>query len=91
MNVVQDVPVILNSVSVADEYDGDFQTRRFVTHTLNFTLKTNMFGPISSQGVIQSVNANIGLKDITTPNRIYVADGDVTNATVTSENWEDNF
>lgn len=91
MNVVQDVPVILNSVSVADEYDGDFQTRRFVTHTLNFTLKTNMFGPVSSQGVIQSVNANIGLKDITTPNRIYVADGDVTNATVSSENWEDNF
>lgn len=91
MNVVQDIPVILNSVSVADEYDGDFQTRRFVTHTLNFTLKTNMFGPVSSQGVVQTVNANIGLKDITTPNRIYTADGDVTTATVSSENWEDNF
>ena len=38
MNVKQDIPVILNSVSVSDEYDGDFQTRRFVTHTLNFTL-----------------------------------------------------
>lgn len=91
MNVVQDVPVILNSVSVADEYDGDFQTRRFVTHTLNFTLKTNMFGPVSGQGVIQTVNANVGFKEITEPNRIYTATGDVTTATVTGENWEDNF
>lgn len=91
MNVIQDVPVILNSVSVADEYDGDFQTRRFVTHTLNFTLKTNMFGPVSSQGVVQTVNANIGFKEVDEPNRIYTASGDVTTATVSSESWEDNF
>lgn len=91
MNIIQDTPVILNSVGVTDEYDGDFQTRRFVTHTLNFTLKTNMFGAVSGQGVIDTVNANIGIKDITTPNRIYTATGDVTTATVSSENWEDNF
>jgi len=91
MNVVQDVPIILNSVSVADEYDGDFQTRRFVTHTLNFTLKTNMFGPVSGQGVIQTVNANVSFKEITKPNRIYTATGDVTTATVSGESWEDNF
>lgn len=91
MNVVQDVPVILNSVSVADEYDGDFQTRRFVTHTLNFTLKTNMFGPVSGQGVIDTVYANVGLKEDFTPTRIYTATGDTTNANVASENWEDNF
>ena len=91
MNIVQDTPVILNSVSVSDDYDGDFQTRRFVTHTLNFTLKTNLFGALSGQGIIETVNANIGLKEITTPNRIYTAQGDVTTATVSSENWEDNF
>jgi hypothetical protein len=91
MNVIQDVPVILNSVSVSDEYDGDFQTRRFVTHTLNFTLKTNMFGPVSSQGVINTVNANIGFPESTTPNRIYTVTGDTTTANVSSENWEDNF
>jgi hypothetical protein len=92
MNIVLDVPIILNSVSVQDDYDGDFQTRRFVTHTLNFTLKTSLFGPISGQGVINQVNANIGLnEDFSNPNRVYVADGDPATATVSQENWEDNF
>lgn len=92
MNVKLDVPIILNSVTVSDEYDGDFQTRRFVTHTLNFQMKINMFGPINSGNVITTVGANIGNnEDFTNPNRVYTADGDVTTATVQTENWEDNF
>ena len=91
MNVVQDVPVILNSVSVTDEYDGDFQTRRFVTHTLSFTLKTNMFGAVSSQGVIDKVDANIGFNEYDGPARIYTATGDVTTGNLSSEDWIDNF
>jgi hypothetical protein len=92
MNVKIDVPIILNSVAVNDEYDGDFQTRRFVTHTLNFQMKVNLFGAISDRNVIQEVSANIGQnEDFSNPNRVYVAEGDVTTATVTSESWEDNF
>ena len=91
MNVVQDIPVILNSVSVSDEYDGDFQTRRFVTHTLNFTLKTSLFGAVSGQAVISQVEANIGLNNIDDPNRIYVATGDTTTATLSTESWLDGF
>jgi len=55
MNVQQDIPIILNSVNIQDDYDGDFQTRRFVTYTLNFTLKVNMFGPVNSAGIINKV------------------------------------
>jgi hypothetical protein len=92
MNVKLDVPIILNSVAVSDEYDGDFQTRRFVTHTLNFQMKINMFGPITGRNVIDTVNANIGQnEDFSSPNRIYTAEGDVTAATVDTESWEDNF
>jgi hypothetical protein len=91
MNVKQDIPVILNSVSVSDEYDGDFQTRRFVTHTLNFTLKTSLFGAVAGQAVIAQVEANIGVNNITDPNRIYVATGDTTTATVSTESWLDGF
>lgn len=91
MNVIQDIPIILNSVTVADEYDGDFQTRRFVTHTLNFTLKTNMFGAVSSQGIISQVDANIGVVEDFTPRRIYTVAGDTTTATVSAEEWLDNF
>jgi hypothetical protein len=92
MNIVVDVPVILNSVSVQDDYDGDFQTRRFVTHTLNFTLKTQLFGPVSGQNIIKQVGVNIGQnEDFSNPNRVYTAEGDVITSTVSSENWEFDF
>jgi hypothetical protein len=92
MNVKIDVPIILNSVAVNDEYDGDFQTRRFVTHTLNFQMKVNLFGPITGKNVIDTVNANVGNnEDFSNPNRVYTAEGDVTTATVDSESWEDGF
>jgi hypothetical protein len=92
MNVKLDVPIILNSVAVNDEYDGDFQTRRFVTHTLNFQMKVNLFGPITGKNVIDTVNANVGNNEnFSNPNRVYTAEGDVTTATVDTESWEDGF
>lgn len=92
MNVKIDVPIVLNSVSVQDDYDGDFQMRRFVTHSLNFQMKMNLFGPISGRNVIQEVNANVGENEnFTNANRIYTATGDVTNATVDTESWLDGF
>lgn len=57
-NIIVDIPIILNSVDMNDEYDGDFQTRRFVTFTLSFTLKTQMFGPVSDSGIINKVLIN---------------------------------
>jgi hypothetical protein len=92
MNVKLDVPIILNNVAVNDEYDGDFQTRRFVTHTLNFQMKVNLFGPITGKNVIDTVNANVGSNEnFSNPNRVYTAEGDVTTATVDTESWLDGF
>lgn len=92
LGVKIDVPIILNNVAVQDEYDGAFQERRFVVHTLNFTLKANLFGPVSGQSVIQQVNANVGNNtDFSNPNRLYTAEGDVPTSTVISESWLNNF
>lgn len=92
MNVKMDVPIVLNSVSVSDEYDGDFTTRRFVTHTLNFQMKVNLFGGSTQHNVIQTVNANIGQnEDFSHPNRVYVARGDTATGTVTNEEWLNGF
>jgi hypothetical protein len=92
MSVKIDVPIILNSVSVQDDYDGDFQTRRFVTHSLNFQMKMNLFGPISNNDVIQTSNINIGQNEnFSNPNRIFTAEGDVTTATVDTESWLNGF
>lgn len=39
MNVVRDIPIILNSVTSEDNYDGDFATRRSIIWTLSFQMK----------------------------------------------------
>ena len=57
-NIKSDIPVILNSVSINDEYDGDFQTRRFVTYTFTFTLKSWMYGPVINGGIIKNIFVN---------------------------------
>ena len=47
INEKKDVPIVLDSVSFRDDYEGDFSTRRLILYTLQFTAKTYMFGPIS--------------------------------------------
>jgi len=60
MNLVRDVPIVLNSVNYEDSYTGDFTTRRAVIYTLNFTAKTFIYGPMSNQGVIKTAQADLG-------------------------------
>jgi len=92
MNIIQDVPVILNSISVQDDYDGDFQQRRFVTHTLTFTLKANLYGPVNDGKIITTVAANMGFVDtFEDPSTSYSATGDPVTSTVTSNSWINNL
>ena len=57
----KDVPFVLDSVSFQDDYEGSFDTRRALIHTLNFTAKTYLFGPIadSSDGLIRKVQVDM--------------------------------
>ena len=59
LNIMQDIPLVLGGISVSDDYEGDFATRRLVTHTLNFTAKLNLFGNLQRTGVITRVDADI--------------------------------
>ena len=42
----RDIPVVLNTITFTDNYEGDFTERRYLIYKLNFTAKTNLFGPI---------------------------------------------
>lgn len=90
MNVIQDIPIILDSISVNDEYDGDFQTRRFVTHTLNFTIKTNIYGAVSTQGIIKTSTANMTTVDGGETQLTFTATQDVPGGPI-NETWTENF
>jgi len=68
----RDIPVVLDSVSFTDDYEGDYSTRRTLIYTLNFTAKTYLFGPISdsTDGLIRKVQVDMYTSsDITTAKR----------------------
>jgi len=48
INEKRDVPVVLENITMQDDYEGDFTTRRVLIYTLRFTAKTYLFGPTSS-------------------------------------------
>jgi len=57
----RDIPIILESVNFQDDYEGNFDTRRALIHTLRFTAKTYLFGAIadSSDGLIRKVQVDM--------------------------------
>ena len=44
----RDIPVVLENITMQDDYEGDYSTRRVLLYTLRFTAKTYLFGPVSS-------------------------------------------
>ena len=44
----RDIPIILENITMTDDYEGNFTTRRVLIYTLRFTAKTYLFGPIST-------------------------------------------
>jgi len=60
LDIKRDIPIILNSVNYEDTYNGEFTQRRAVIYTLSFTAKTYLYGPMSKQGVIKTVQSDLG-------------------------------
>ena len=44
----RDIPVILENITMQDDYEGDFTQRRVLLYTLRFTAKTYLFGPVQT-------------------------------------------
>ena len=51
----RDIAIVLNGVNYQDDYEGDFSARRTLVWTLNFTVKTYLFGPVDVQKDIRKV------------------------------------
>jgi len=62
LKLKMDVPVVFNDISTEDTYEGDFSTRRALIHTLNFTVKGYLFGPVRTQGVIKRAIATTNIE-----------------------------
>lgn len=59
----RDVPIVLNSVSFSDDYEGSFEDRRVIEYTLDFTMKTYFFGPVYTGNIIKAVQERTFIGD----------------------------
>ena len=73
---VVNVPVQLENVSMVDDYEGNFDTRRVLVYTLRFTAKTYLYGPITdvSTDVIKKVQIGYVSGNRTTAGQAYERD-----------------
>ena len=69
LDIKTDIPIVLNSVSYEDTYDGSYNNRRAVIYTMSFTAKTYLYGPMSNQGVIKQTQADLYTDTDTTSKR----------------------
>ena len=58
MGIKRDIPIILNSVTYEDNYQGDFTERRAIIYTMTFTAKFYLYGPVTSSSVIKTVQVD---------------------------------
>ena len=88
MNISQDIPIILNSISASQDYEGDFRKTQLSTHQFDFTLKLNLYGgsgpinritrvdvPINPDGGVGSAQAH------------YTTTGDLETGEILTDIW----
>ena len=57
----RDIPIILNSINMQDDYEGDFSTRRALIYNLRFTAKTYLFGPVSTDNATSDIIKKVSI------------------------------
>lgn len=63
-NLKLDIPIVLNSVYLDEEYETDFKKNRVVTWGLNFTIKGYFFGPINTENVVTGITTTIDTESL---------------------------
>tara|TARA_Y100001951_G_C11273591_1_gene260375 strand:- start:251 stop:1018 length:768 start_codon:yes stop_codon:yes gene_type:complete len=60
LGIKRDIPIIMNSITTSDTYEGDMITRRALIHTLTFSIMGFVYGPTQNIGLIREVDVNVG-------------------------------
>tara|TARA_Y100001970_G_scaffold233007_1_gene290270 strand:- start:1236 stop:2306 length:1071 start_codon:yes stop_codon:yes gene_type:complete len=60
INEKRDIPIILESINMSDDYEGSFDNRRAMITTMQFSAKVYLFGAVadSPDGLIKKVNVD---------------------------------
>ena len=55
IGIKSDIPIVLQGVSMNDDYEGDFITRRAIIYTLDFETRVNFYGEVQNKKTIRKV------------------------------------
>ncbi len=89
LGLERDVHVVLNSVTLEDPVEGDFEDGRIIEWTLDFTLKGFFYGPTVIKNIIQSVEATTFFTpEFDTPVVTDLLSGNITTGVVTQTTTE---
>lgn len=58
-NFKSDMPFVLGPVTMSDDYEGDYVTRRSIIYTLDFETRVKFYGPLQQSAIIKEANINI--------------------------------
>ena len=88
MDVIRDVPIVLNSIGYEDTYTGSFTERRAIIYTFSFVAKAYVYGPVTTAKPITKADATVyaDLQDKAPP-RV----AKVTQQAIGTPDTDDNF
>tara|TARA_A200000113_G_scaffold225508_1_gene246594 strand:+ start:781 stop:1770 length:990 start_codon:yes stop_codon:yes gene_type:complete len=55
IGIKSDIPIVLQGVTMNDDYEGDFITRRAIIYTLDFETRVNFYGLVQDRKTIRTV------------------------------------
>ena len=70
-NFKSDMPFVLQSVTMSDDYEGDFLSRRAIIYTLEFETRVRFYGPLADKGIIRRVDATFADTEMTVNDEPY--------------------
>lgn len=82
MGISRDVPLVLNDVTNEDIYEQNFEERRSLIWTLDFTMKAYIYGPIRKSGLIKKTIINFYA--VTDGDSVDITDDAIANTAVSS-------
>jgi len=72
-NFKSDMPFVLTGVSMSDDYEGEYTSRRSLIYTLTFETRVKYYGPLSDEGaIIRQTKTNVADIDMTSSGEPFV-------------------
>lgn len=59
IGIKSDMPIVMTGITMQEDYEGDFASRRAIIYTLDFETRVKFYGPIDQRSVIKKVIVDI--------------------------------